>query len=199
MHIRNAVKTLPVFILWALVLPALVLALMAAGGTAPAGATAITKDIANAYYQNCMAQKDARITPEGQEALCSCTAARMTETMTVEDIQTMGRNDRQGREKLNDMLVNVYGPCMKYPVQDLVAAQCVSDPKIDMMNLRMDRGALCTCMGEQAGAWFSTKGNEMISRLLEMDPNLTDPIGPIMDSSDFKRASYNSLLACTAR
>lgn len=171
--------------------------MVCAGTAAPARATAITKDIANAYYRNCMGQQDARITPDGQEALCSCTAARMTQKMTVEDVRIMGRNDQEGRKKLNYMLVNVYGPCMQYPVQDLVITQCLSDPKIDMMKLKRDRGELCECMGERTGEWFSTKGNALITKLLERDPNLTDPIGPIMESTDFKRAAYNGLLACT--
>lgn len=176
------------------ILSFLLLALLAT--VTPAHATAITKDVANAYYQNCTAAQDPHMTQESQSALCACTAAKMQATMSVEDIQTMGRNDEQGRAMLNHMLTEVYGPCMQYPVQDLVSAQCMKDPKIDMMNLKTDRGQLCGCMAENTGQWFSTKGKDLIARLLLANPNMTDPVNPVMDSADFKRASYDSLVSC---
>lgn len=158
--------------------------------------TPINKDMANAYYENCVAKQDPRMTPDSQQGMCACTSVKMMEALTAEDIAVMGQNDQTGRNMLNKMLLDVYAPCMQYPVEDMVTASCLNDDKIDMMGLKMDRNKLCGCMAEKTGAWFSDSGRELMAELIAADPNITDPISPVIDSRAFKEASYDSLVAC---
>lgn len=162
----------------------------------PASATPIGQQQSTDYYNNCLTQRDDRLSESGHKALCACSAAQMSESMTVEDIQTMGQDSPAGRMMLNKMLIHVYAPCMQYPVQDLVKADCLKDPKIDMMQLKTGKDLLCGCMAEKTGQWLATNGGSLMAELLEKNPNMADPITPVMESKSFEKESYNNLLAC---
>jgi len=158
--------------------------------------TPITKDAANAYYTNCKAQSDPRLRTETQEALCACTAAQMMQKMTVEDVHMMAGNNQAGRLALNKMLLEVYAPCMNFPVQDMIYDECMNDEKVDMAGLNMDKTILCGCMGEKTGVWMATSGRALMSQILARTPNITDPIGPVMEDKTFRKQAYQNMMAC---
>ncbi len=158
--------------------------------------TVISKEMANAYYNSCLSKPDPRMKPETQAALCACTSAQMTEKMSVEDVQVMGQNNQAGRDKLNFMLINVYAPCMSFPVSDMVEDSCLKDEKISMMQLKGSRPALCHCMGTKTGTWFTGAGRQLMAEVLKKNQNISDPVSPVMDTPAFQKASYDNLVSC---
>jgi hypothetical protein len=159
-------------------------------------AQAVDKATANAYYKNCMAQSDPRLTPDSQSALCSCTAAQMTKSMTLQDMKDLGQQTPAGEAALNKMLLNVYAPCMTYPVQDLVNSQCANDPKIKAIGSAMSMDRLCGCMAKKTGDWYAVQGRGLMAQILARDPHITDIITPIMESRQFNDQAYANLRAC---
>ncbi len=164
---------------------------------APSGGhTHISDDMAKAYYANCASKSDPHITPEGMRAMCACTSDKMVQTMSVEDLKTLAQNDQAGRDMLNHMLLDVYAPCMNYPVQDMLEGQCQQDMKDKPLPPGMDMGKLCHCMATKTGAWFTTNGRDLMTQVLKANPNITDPVGPVMEDPSFKKASSDYLTAC---
>lgn len=159
-------------------------------------ATPVSKEMANSYFVQCMASRDERMSDKTQEELCACTSAQMMSSMTVEEIRVMGENSSRGRKMLNKMLVEVYGPCMSGPVQDLVIGGCDTDPRIALADQTINRRALCSCMARRTGQWFASEGTSIMMRILREKPFTEDPITPIMESKVFKDASYESMLSC---
>jgi hypothetical protein len=162
----------------------------------PSRAQAVDKATANAYYKNCLAQSDPRFTPQNQQALCACTAAKMTESMTVQDMQLLGQQTPAGNAALNKMVLNVYAPCITYPVQDLLNNQCLTDPKIKAIGAMMDMKTLCGCMSKKTGAWYATQGRSLMADILAKNPNVTDIVTPVMESKAFQAQAYENLRAC---
>lgn len=164
---------------------------------APAlAAMPVGKDMANSYYANCLDKRDERMTEDSQKAMCACTAAKMMESMTVEDMTVMSSDTPDSRLMLNKMLIEVYAPCMSFPVQDLVETQCLNDEKVATIGFRQTKKSLCHCMAEKTGQWFTTRGKYLMFELLQKNPNITDPISPVMESKSFKEESYSNLRAC---
>lgn len=165
-------------------------------GTAPAMAqTAVSREAANAYYQNCMAKDDPRMTDLAQEGLCSCTAARMMTALTMEDIAAMTPEPGLGRIPFNKMLTEVYGPCMQYPVEDQLNKECMNDTKVNQFALR-DQGALCRCMAGRSGQLLSTEGAVIMRDVLARNPNLADPMDAILSNASFRQRAYENLYSC---
>ena len=170
---------------------------LAAPAAAPSGGhTPITDDMAKAYYANCAGKSDPHITPEGMKAMCSCTSDKMVQTMSVEDLKTLAQNDQAGRDMLNHMLLDVYAPCMNFPVQDMLEGQCLQDMKGKPLPAGADMGKICHCMATKTGSWFTTNGLDLMAQILKANPDITDPVGPVMEDASFKKASSDNLNSC---
>ena len=161
--------------------------------------TPVSKETANTYFGNCMAKRDPRMTTKSQEELCACTAAKMTEVMTMEDIKRMGQQTQEGIQSFNLMMTHVYMPCIGAPVHDLLMTECLADKKIDEQQFKIDKGDLCGCIAGKTGKWMADQGPAMMEIILKKNPHITDPIQPIMDSPDFRREQMDNLLRCVMK
>ena len=80
----------------------------------PAQATVINRDEANDYFSSCMSKKSADVKEETMTTLCACTSAKMVESMTSEELQTMAGTDATAQDARRKMLLEVqqYQPPM---------------------------------------------------------------------------------------
>lgn len=158
--------------------------------------TTITEDMANGYYERCIAGQSPIMSEESQKSMCACTSAYMMENLVVEDIQAMAGQDQQARVALNKMITEVYAPCMSDPVQDLFWTRCMEDDKIDSFGLSVTQEELCSCVATQTGEWYEGMGRELMKKALMLNPNLEDLAEPMMRSTAFQKASYEILMQC---
>ncbi len=160
------------------------------------GATAISKDMANKYYENCKSRPDPMkvMSEQSKDNLCACSAANLMKAMTVEDIKIMGGNDQAARNALNKMLTQVYAPCMEFPSRDLVYANCEDNAKLKAV--ASDIKGLCGCVAGQAAQYIAANGPGIMQQELMKNPNVTDPLGPLMQSQEFTQASQSFTMQC---
>ena len=154
--------------------------------------TPVSKDMADKYLANCLKRTDPRLTPASQQSMCSCTAEQLQKSMTVEDMQMMARNDESGRLALNKMLLDVYAPCMSDPVKDLLVGECAKNPQVSASQAT----SVCSCVAKLTGDWYATVGRDLMAQALKDNPNVTDPISPIMDSAEFKSVEMKYVQSC---
>lgn len=162
-----------------------------------AHATPITDETSNAFFNSCVQKRDERMTEQNQTKFCACSAAKMQENMSLEETRAMFQPGQQGRLMLNKMLTEVYAPCMNFPVQDLITANCMNDPKVASFSKDNNPAPLCTCMGKETGNWFAANGPQLLARILADNPNVTDPITPVMESNVVKQQSFKFLMRCS--
>lgn len=158
--------------------------------------TPVSRDQAQNYYEKCRSKTDPRVHPETMDAFCSCTAKEMIKSMSVEDVEVMGSGVGQSRDKLNKMILEVYTPCMNYMVTEMVGAECMTNPDIDKFSGKINKPALCQCMGEETGLWFTQEGRALMRDVLAKTPNIDDPLGPVMETKAFKEQTYSSISTC---
>jgi len=151
--------------------------------------TAITNDIAQKYYNNCVAgaQKQGQLTPQNQQRYCACTAMNMQQSMTQEDLSALSYKDEKARLVLNKILTNVNAPCMQYPVHDMISKKCMTDLK---------NSGICNCLSNKMGQYTAQQAQKMMPQLLAENPNLFDPLTPIMDSQEFQQTQKSIALSC---
>ena len=162
---------------------------------APAFATPVSKQQAEAYYTNCKSQNDPRFSKDSQKMFCACTAAKILNGgMSVEDVQDMRGNDQPARNALNKMIVNVYAPCMDYPAQEHYMSQCMTNPQTDKLTGNKQR--LCSCLAGKMASYLKQNGPQTFQTLLARNPNLTDPMQALTDDAQFKKFAQSQLMAC---
>ncbi len=151
--------------------------------------TAITDDIANKYFENCVtgAQKQGTMTPNTQKRYCACTAMNMQQSLTQEDLSALSAQDDAARLVLNKILLNVNGPCMQYPVHDLIEKKCMTDLK---------NAGICSCLSNKMGQYTAQQSQKLMPKLLADNPNLFDPLTPIMESQEFQQTQHSIALSC---
>ncbi len=157
-------------------------------------ATPITKDAANAYYENCNAQPGQGLSNQSKEYLCACTAAKMMENMTVEDVKAMAAQNEQGRKAMNYMLVKVYAPCMNYPAKDHYYNTCIANPKTKILGGNPQ--AICTCMSDKIANYLANDGQKIFSDILRRNPNITDPMHALTSDKHFESFAQSKLIGC---
>jgi hypothetical protein len=182
-------KLLIVFI--ALMIPLTALA-QTAETPAPGPAQTV---VGEAYLRSCDARRDARMSAASQTEMCTCAATQMGQSMSAEDIKALGQNDQAGRMAQNTMLLDVYVPCMNFPIQSVAEAQCLQDPDTAKITKTTPQ-QMCHCAGRKAGYWFVAGGRDLMTQLLIANPNIADPVGPVIDSPAFKQALHDGMMSC---
>lgn len=176
----------------------IITALCLFGHVLTAHATPITKDAATAFYENCKSQPTPQgLTAKGQRYMCACNAAKMVNTMTVEDVKAMAQQDQTGRNATNKMIINVYAPCMGYPAKDHYYNNCITNPQTQ--SLTKNPQALCECMSSQVANYLEQNGSQVFREILSQNPNLTDPMTALTNDSKFQKYAQSRLIGCVTK
>jgi len=162
--------------------------------------TPISKQTANTFFNICVGKKDPRMSKDTMQAFCSCTAAKYFESMTLEEVKAMYGTTSDAKLMQNKLLIEVYAPCISYPVQDFVTGSCLENPQLKMLNLKNPtHKELCQCISKRTGDWLSKRGRTLMQELLNKNPDITDPVTPIMNSQEFNDQSQKYLRECMAK
>jgi hypothetical protein len=151
--------------------------------------TPIDDKMTDKYFGSCveLTKKEGTMTSDSINRYCACTAMNMQKKMTQEDLTDLSGTGTVQRTALNKMLLDVNGPCMRYPVKDLLNNKCMTDVK---------NKAICTCLSERMGTFMSDISKRMMPELLAEDPNLFDPMTPIIESQEFQQRQQQIAVSC---
>ena len=158
--------------------------------------TAITKDAANAYNENCLIQETPLMSDKAKELMCSCTAAQMMKNMFVEDIIAMRSDGPEARPAVNKMLLNVYAPCIEFPAYDYHFYTCLENP--DTKKLSGNPRELCTCLASEVADYLDKNSAQVFGDILARNPQVYDPMAALTEDRSFKEFAQARLLACVA-
>jgi hypothetical protein len=162
--------------------------------------TPISKETSNTYFSNCIKAshnqpQPQQLSQESQNMLCACTAARLTTNFTMEDMQTMtGQDPVAARLAYNKMLVDIYAPCMETPSYDYYYATCLQNPETQKYG--NDVKSICKCLGGTMALHLRNNGSEVFRRLLQTNPNMTDPMAALTSDPEFKIFASQKLTSC---
>ncbi len=146
------------------------------------------------YYENCLKQKDQRFSATDQQQFCECTAQRVQPYLTPEFMNLMSQPTNEGKEAQNSILINVYAPCMQAPVASLMVENCKKTQNSLAQFQNLD--GLCGCYGQNIGKALETMAPAIMQDALKANPNLRDPLNPILDSQAFKTKAQSILAQC---
>ncbi len=142
-------------------------------------------EFAQQYYQNCLKQDHESLSGESLELLCTCTAAKIPENMTMRQTYHMQQNTNQGRLQRIRFMEFVYTPCLRYPVTALVEQRCRDNKEISKKYRNYK--AICGCVGDRMGDFMDDKSPGYVDLALRRNlPNI-DPLEMLLDSEQFTK------------
>ncbi len=148
--------------------------------------TSVSSEMARDYITNCNKQTDERMSKETQDIFCRCTALQMQKNISVEDMQAMSSGDRDAANKI---LINVYAPCMEFPVRDLIFNKCRKDAY-------QAGKQICDCMATKVAAYTAEQAQEQLENILKYNPDVYDPMQEIIESNGFQKYEKRVVLEC---
>ncbi len=151
-------------------------------------------DFANAYYKNCMKQQDPILQGESLGMMCACTAAKVSDTMSVKNMQAMQNNDAEGKLQRSRMLMFVYTPCIEYPTQALITNQCLNNEGVRSSMKNYQR--VCECLGDGMAKFMREKAPKYIEAAIRRNQNDLDPLKHLMQSRVFDEQSQYHMRSC---
>ena len=154
----------------------------------------VSKALANNYYKNCKKGSHPVLKGNSLEALCACTAAKITEEMNVSEIEALFSDTPESQNARDKMLMMVYAPCMQYPVRDLIVDNCVNNK--DLSKIPINKQKICGCMGGKMGEYMAANAPNVIAQALRDNPGTQDPLASFFQSYAFKTASRQHMKAC---
>jgi hypothetical protein len=152
------------------------------------------KEFANGYYGNCMTKQNSIVQGENLKYLCACSAARIMKSMTVEEAKLIGADSPEGQEQRNHVMLNVYVPCMKAPVEALLYKGCTNDPNTQksIKNLK----EVCGCTAKTMSDHIQEKAPAYIAESLKLNPFAKDPLATFLNSPEYLQKAQANLMGC---
>ena len=136
------------------------------------------------------------MTASSQDAMCACNAAMMQKSFTMEDMNLMLEDSYESRTALNKMLLNVYAPCINFPLHDLLFKNCLQDRKVIRLGKVLPVEDFCGCVAENTSEWMSKEGRNIMVDVIRENPNVYDPIEPIMNHEKFTAEAMRNRTVC---
>lgn len=154
----------------------------------------ISKAGARNYYENCASKQDPNMSADTQKLLCACTAVQMHKKMTTKDVEDMAQQNQKGRLATNKMILEVYAPCMKHPAGELYYKNCIGNPQT--VNITKNPEKTCQCMSSKIANYLSTRGVDVFTKILNENPNATDPMAALANDKTFQSFAQSQLMSC---
>jgi hypothetical protein len=151
--------------------------------------TPLTDTMTSKYFDNCVngLPKQNTMPQESGKRFCACTAMNMQRAMTQEDIQALSGQDQAARNAINKILIDVNGPCMEYPVHDMIQKECMT---------KLGNPNICNCLSNKMAIYTKQQTQTILPKLLAQNPNLYDTVTPIVESPEFQQAQQQIALSC---
>jgi len=157
--------------------------------------TPVSKETANTYYENCIKQPaNIPFMGNGQQLMCACQAARMTQFFSMEDMRAMtGNNPATARPAYNKMILQVYAPCMGEPTRAFHYKSCMSNPQINTLG---NPEGLCLCAANNLADHMMLNGTNLLAPILARDPNIVDPNTALFNDPSFQTLAVKKTTEC---
>lgn len=152
------------------------------------------KQFANQYYKNCLTKENPVLQKDSHKLFCACTSAKISETLTMEDMKILMETTPEGQEQRDRITLLVYVPCMEHPAHDLIYSNCVNDPGVKKSFRRAPK--VCGCLADGMTAYWLKNGEKIVmAEGLKQGASL-DPLVRFFNSPAYQEQSQYFTKTC---
>lgn len=164
-------------------------------GVVTPGKSKLPVDYAKDYYNSCMNREHNVYTKEQQELACTCTAAKMSESLSLKQLQTLQKDNMEGKDARDTFLAYSYAPCMKHVIKEVIRADCFQSEPVK--RVVSGKSAVCQCAVDQLDKLVGEMMPSIIIDIVREYPMTLDPMEYYFISEDYARQSRGYFSSCT--
>ncbi len=139
--------------------------------------------MANNYYNSCIDKNNFVFDEIEKNILCSCTAAKMSENLTVDDFMALDKKTAKGKDARGRMLAYSYAPCMEYVVDKKVSTDCYISKSLD--DIVIGKSHICKCVADRFKQHINRAAPSIITSSMLNEPMTLDPLGYYFKNRDY--------------
>ena len=157
----------------------------------PATRTPITPQIAQTYYQQClMAPSNPPLSPSTRDIFCQCTAMFVQKNISYEEMGLANQATPAGHAVQQKILLQVYAPCMEFPVRELIQGECSANQALAA------QPHICPCVSKNMAKYTAQSAQQNLAGLMKAGQNLGDPMNALLDSPAYQQAQQDIAMKC---
>lgn len=161
--------------------------------TVPADAPKTMGEFAKQYYKGCIEKNDAVVNGANLQTQCNCTAQKILQEFTLEDINAVPSQTANGAFQRSRILLEAYAPCMEHPARGILLEKCVKDPAMQKLpNYEQS----CNCMANRMAQYVTANGSSIIAKSLRNPTPSPNPLSDLMREPDFQAQAQRELAEC---
>ena len=153
----------------------------------------IRKDIALRYYDDCNKYKEGVLSAAEQDMFCSCISNGIDLGLSTEEAKLLYDESRKGQRARDKMMLEIYAPCMKFPIRDTVINTCRTSKAMDGYP---QKKTLCECQANMLTQHVGIISENLVQGALQSEKWYKDPIGNYLQSQDFRSSADGYLQRC---
>jgi hypothetical protein len=155
----------------------------------------------DAFYRQCVASTTALAKPESIEESCLCMSAHMKNLEAArakdkkkQDIYSVFKAPEEVKEISKDeVLLEVYGPCVYLTVYDGVFDQCYYNKEFHRYMKSLEHlNSMCDCMATRAETYIKDYGKPRLAVLIYQGEKITDPLTALQEDIEYLKL-YNTI------
>ncbi len=147
------------------------------------GKAITSASLANKYYKKCINENSLIFDDIEKDILCSCTAAKMSETLAIEDFKNLDKKGSKGKESRGRMLAYSYAPCMEYVVEKKVTTDCYISKNLD--DIVVGKSEICKCVSDNFKQFIKLEAPKMITKYMLYEPMGLNPLEDYFKKKDY--------------
>ncbi len=157
----------------------------------PTTRTPITPQIAQTYYQQClMAPSNPPLSASTRDIFCQCTAMYVQKNISYEEMGLANQASATGHAIQQKILLQVYAPCMEFPVRELIQGECAANQALAA------QPHICPCVSKNMAKYTAQSAQANLGAMLKTGQALGDPMNALLDSPEYQKAQQDVAMKC---
>jgi hypothetical protein len=147
------------------------------------GAEPVSNEIANRYFDECVADTLTVRDENRRAAFCACRAANLKQFISEKEYELLFVENKEGDAAFLKYLTYVYGACLKFPIEETVFRDCLAR---DNMADIYEAEPYCYCKTRKVVSFTNLYGPEIVYLRSHQLPRYTDPLLSYINSPEFR-------------
>ncbi len=132
------------------------------------------KFMANHYYKNCLISENITMTAREKELLCTCTAAKSSQILTVDEFKVLNEKTKAGKYARGKFIAYAYVPCMPFVMESVVINDCKKTKLIQ--DIVIGKNKICKCASDQIKTYIKQNQVTVLDIVLRNHPRTLNPL-----------------------
>jgi hypothetical protein len=133
-----------------------------------------SKFMATRYYNGCIKSENITMTPQEKEFLCTCSAAKASQILLVDEFKVLNERTKAGRNARGKFLAYAYAPCMPYVMEKVLTSDCKKSKLVQ--DIVVGKNSICKCASNNYKHYIKTNKVTVLDKALHKYPRTLDPL-----------------------